>query len=231
MAAFSPEPEVESEFNTKVKDGIGHVAKHVLVMGAIMGIIAVASPAFAAAIPADPTIGDFAVQMAHGSWEMLMMIGDALQSTLASGWGLIENTFQGNIVPGTYDSMVMSHSGGAHAMHAAEAGMSHTVQAAGAHASHAGHAASASVELTGNLVTPADGAHAVHAAHAHEAVGGLEAASHATHVGLEAQIDQFSAWTENLSPAELSEIKEEANLIYGQTLFEYFQGNFLDHGL
>lgn len=59
---------------------------------------------------------------------------------------------------------------------------------------------------------------------------GEHAAGHAAHVGLEAQIEQFSEWTGSLSPEELAEIKDEANAIYGQTLFEYFQGNFLDHG-
>ncbi len=65
----------------------------------------------------------------------------------------------------------------------------------------------------------------------HLSGGSMEhATGHAAHVGLELQIEQFSEWTAGLSPDELAEIKDEANAIYGQTLFEYFQGNFLDHG-
>jgi hypothetical protein len=105
---------------------LGHVAQHVVVMGAMMGVIALASPMAAGMMTiggADPiTLGDLVVQTAHGSWEMLGMIGDTLMGLVDIGGDLISNTLDGNIAPQTLDSLVMSHEAGAHVM---TEGMSH----------------------------------------------------------------------------------------------------------
>lgn len=96
-----------------IGNAFGHVAKHVLIMGAMMGVIALASPVAAAAVAipgTDPyTLGNLVVQTGHGSWEMLKMIGDTLSSLISIGGDLISNTFDGNIMPTSWDSMIMSH--------------------------------------------------------------------------------------------------------------------------
>jgi len=56
-----------------------------------------------------------------------------------------------------------------------------------------------------------------------------EGFGHAAHVGVEDQIAQFNEWTMGIPPDELALIKTEANLVYGETLFDYFQSNFLTH--
>ena len=128
MAAQSPDvndvPNLTKEYNNhSIGKTIEHVAKHLLVMGAMMGVIGLASPAFAAAAPVlDPfsmgftgstgaTAGDLIVQTAHGAGEMLNMIVDAFSSLISIGESLITNVIDGNFAPSTWDSMVMSHSG------------------------------------------------------------------------------------------------------------------------
>ncbi|MCB1784053.1 MAG: hypothetical protein KDI13_08645 [Alphaproteobacteria bacterium] len=57
------------------------------------------------------------------------------------------------------------------------------------------------------------------------------ALGHAAHTGIDSQVSQFNSWTRGLSPAELADIKGEANDIYGMSLWDYFNTNFLQHGL
>ncbi|MGH1456256.1 MAG: hypothetical protein ACRBDI_05710 [Alphaproteobacteria bacterium] len=103
-----------------VGDVAGHVAKHILVMGAMMGIIALAAPVAAASVVSvaavEPvTLGNLLVQSGHGTWEMLGMIGDTLTGLIDIGGLLWENTMDGNWAPTTWDSMIMGHDmGGAH---------------------------------------------------------------------------------------------------------------------
>ena len=120
------------------KHGVGetvkHVTKHVLWMGAMMGVIALASPAAAGVLGAggaDPiTLGNLVVQSGHGAMEMLGMIGDTLSGLIDIGGELISNTFDGNWAATTWDSAIMSHDAGM---------MAHD---AGAHVSHAAHSVS-----------------------------------------------------------------------------------------
>lgn len=115
---------ISDNFNKHSSGFLTHAAKHVLVMGAMMGVIAVASPAMAAlpALSESATLGNLAVQTAYGSWEMLMMIGDTLNSLITIGGDLVHNTFSGDWAATTMDSAVMSHdSSHDMAMHGAEA--------------------------------------------------------------------------------------------------------------
>ncbi len=111
---------------------ISHVVKHVVVMGAMMGVIGLASPAFAAVPGLDPlsmdftgsaggggvTAGDLIVQTTHGAGEMLNMIVDTFSGLMSIGESLITNTLEGNFAPSTWDSVVMSHGGEHMAGHA-----------------------------------------------------------------------------------------------------------------
>lgn len=199
---------LSDNFNTHdhgngVEKTLKHGAQHVLVMGAMMGVIALAAPAvmasplaFAATEPA--TIGNLVVQSAYGSWEMIKMIGDTLSGLVSIGGELISNTANFNLAPTTWESMVMSHDAASHAAHTATEHVSHEATA---------HAASHGAEHTATAA----------------------GAGHAAHVTEAAQIEQFNKWTMELPPEELAEIKEEANLIYDQSLFDYFQDNFLSH--
>lgn len=149
MAARSPgvddAPNLTNEYNQhSIGKTIGHVLKHVVVMGAMMGVIGLAA-APVMAIPGldplstsfmgatGPTPGDLIVQTAHGAGEMLNMIVDTFSSLISIGDSLITNVLDGNFAPSTWDSMVMSHSG------------EHMVMEAGHAATHgateAGHAA------------------------------------------------------------------------------------------
>ncbi|PCI98036.1 MAG: hypothetical protein COB14_08210 [Alphaproteobacteria bacterium] len=123
MAVRSPNvDEVSSlteEYNQhSIGKTIEHVLKHVVVMGAMMGVIGLASPAFA--MPGlDPfgtgvigaTPGDLIVQTTHGAGEMLGMIIDTFDSLLSIGESLITNVLEGNFAPTRWGSVIMSHSG------------------------------------------------------------------------------------------------------------------------
>lgn len=97
-----------------VSSVIGHVATHVLTMGAMMGIIALASPAAAGVLSlggADPvvTLGNLIVQTGFGAGEMLGMISDSLSGLISIGGDLISNTLNGDIAPTSWDSLIASH--------------------------------------------------------------------------------------------------------------------------
>lgn len=119
-----------------------HVAKHVLVMGAMMGVIGLAGmPALAAGPLAFPgaetalsTPGDLIVQTAYGAGEMLNMIVDTLGGILDIGGDVVSNTLSGEWAPTTYENLA-SHGGMAHG--AGMEGMAHGVH--GADAVMAGH--------------------------------------------------------------------------------------------
>ncbi len=111
-----------NNFNKRgVGDTVKHVTKHVLWMGGMMGVLALASPVAAGVLGAggaDPyTLGNLVVQSGHGAWEMLGMIGDTLSGLIDIGGELISNTFEGNWAATTWDSAVMSHDTSAHVAH------------------------------------------------------------------------------------------------------------------
>ncbi len=102
---------------------LGHTVMHVVVMGAMMGIIGLASPVFLDIPAVDPfgmdftgdtgrTPGDVLVQTAYGSGAMLGMFVDMLGGLVSIGEGLVANVFEGNFAPTTWDSMIASHHGG-----------------------------------------------------------------------------------------------------------------------
>ena len=139
MAARSPgvdeAPNLTNEYNQhSIGKTIGHVLKHVVVMGAMMGVIGLAA-APAMAIPGldplstsfmgatGPTPGDLIVQTVHGAGEMLNMIVDTFSSLISIGDSFITNVLDGNFAPSTWDSMVMSHSGEHIAMEAGHAAL------------------------------------------------------------------------------------------------------------
>ncbi len=128
-------PSLTNKFNNSSIGGtLKHVLKHVVVMGVMMGVIGLASPAFAAATPIDPlsmdfteplgrTPGDLIVQSAHGSWEMLSMIVDTFEGAFSIGGDLINNLLEGNFMPSTWDSLIMSHDASGHVAAAAGHGV------------------------------------------------------------------------------------------------------------
>ncbi len=144
MAAQSPEMDdaptsLSKEYNqSSIGHTVKHVLKHVAIMGAMMGVIGLASPAFAVGIDtftgglaadAGPTVGDLIVQTTHGAGEMLSMIIDTFEGLLSIGESLVSNTLEGNFAPSTWESIIMSH-GGEHATaemagHAAAHGVAH----------------------------------------------------------------------------------------------------------
>ena len=121
-SAAADMPSLKHEYNKhSFGDFLGHVVKHVVVMGAMMGVIGLASPAFAATPIFDPlstaftgggpTVGDLIVQTAHGAGEMLNMIVDTFSGLFSIGGDVMSNVVNGNFAPSTWDSVVMSHSG------------------------------------------------------------------------------------------------------------------------
>ncbi len=133
-------PDIAHDFNeSSMGHHVKHGVTHVLWMGAMMGVIGLAAPAFA--MPIDPyslssiastgaTAGDFLVQTAHGSWEMLSMVVDALGSLLSIGGDLVTNTLAGNFMPTTWDNLIMSHGGEHIAGAASHAAVEHSSGAA-----------------------------------------------------------------------------------------------------
>lgn len=155
-SAAADMPSLKHEYNKhSFGDFLGHVVKHVVVMGAMMGVIGLASPAFAATPMFDPlstgftgggpTVGDLIVQTVHGAGEMLNMIVDTFTGLFSIGGDVMANVVDGNLAPSTWDSVVMSHGGdhmmaegASHAGHAMSEGATHAVAEHAAGGAHSG---------------------------------------------------------------------------------------------
>lgn len=105
---------ITDKFNAgSIGDTMGHVAKHLAIMGLCMAI-----PMVAMAMPMDATLLDVVVQTGHQAWEMAAGL---IQSTPTVLDSVIDQGLAGNIAPTTLESVGMGHGVAAHGASAAAA--------------------------------------------------------------------------------------------------------------